>query len=57
MKPVKLSTVKDGKPFKINEASKVTYTVTKKIKGGILVTAILSQRTYTKKGSVLVITL
>lgn len=57
MNQVKLSSLKDGKPFKTSARSKVTYTVVKKIKGGILVTSVLSQRTYTKKGKTMVIAL
>ena len=54
MNQVKLSTIKDGKSFKVSARSKVTYNVVKKIKGGVLVTATVSQRTYTKKGKTLV---
>ena len=55
MQKVKLSKLKDGQQFKITQYSKVVYTVTKKMKGGVLVTAISSQRTYTYKASTLVL--
>ena len=50
----KLSTLKDGLKFKISERSKVEYTVTQKGKGGVLVTATVSQKTYTYKANTLV---
>lgn len=54
MKKVKLSTLKDGQKFMMSKGRKVEYTVTKKVKGGILITALISQRTYKQKASTLV---
>lgn len=54
MQKKKLSLLKDGQKFMISKSSKIEYTVTKKMKGGILITAVNSQRTYTKKASTIV---
>ena len=54
MKKVKLSTLKDGGLFYSNKRSKVQYQITKRIKSIVLVTAIISQRTYEKKNTALV---
>ena len=54
MQKVKLSSLKDGQKFIISKSSKVEYSVTQKVKGGVLVTAVISQRTYTYKAKKLV---
>lgn len=57
MQKVKLSSLKDGVKFFISQRSRIAYQITQKVKGGIVITAIVSQKTYIKKKNQLVVQL
>lgn len=54
MKQVKLLTLKDGAKFVISKRSGVEWEVVQKVKRGITITALVSNRTTTKKANTLV---